>query len=193
MRSAKVLQKEVFQKCQRIALLVLFNRNYLLHSWTKMEFFLSEGAEILSLAKKRTWCLVKAIHVSSKLKSKTLYELSVDSLLENSTVCPRSKDCHLLLLIMDQRSIVWSHIPECSFFLLTLLTRKMKPNLFLASLKKAGILCCHKWRGAWGCRCSDNNFWIVSAEVHSDNNRICLFSALTDCKTCIYYQESGSK
>lgn len=109
-------KKKVFQKCQRIALLVLFSRNYLLHTWTKIEVFLSEGAEILSLAKKRTWCLVKAIHVSSKLKPKTLYELSVDSLLENSTVCPLSKVCHLLLLIMDLRSIGWKPYSRMFFF-----------------------------------------------------------------------------
>lgn len=125
-------------------LLVLFNRTLSCTLEQKRQRILNSS----SFQKKQkyypwqrgTWHCVKTVNVRSKSKPKTLDGLGIGALLDNFRLCLCSKVCHLILFLMGLRS--WAE--GLSKWLFSLFPRRMKSDLFLASLKKAYVWCYYK-------------------------------------------------
>ena len=63
-----------------------------------------------------TWCPVKTVLVRSNPKPKTLERLSINILLDNSTLCLRSKICRLQLFLMGLSSWAEATFQNCHCF-----------------------------------------------------------------------------
>lgn len=123
------------------------------------------------------WCCVKTAHVRSKPKPKTLDGLGISVGLENSRFCLRSKVCHLLLFLMGLRS--WAETVFQNGHCFSLFPRRTKPNLLLKRQMSHAVMNGEKHAvplRTGGDRYSQNNhIWVVSAQVHNENNRMCPF------------------